>query len=129
MEAHEVTPANLHLAVGSLLTNQQNIVRRLDDQDRVLSEIRTQTIKTNGRVTNAESTIVELKAGVEAAMTKACPGKCIPLEAKVRSLEDKFLTAQGRAEGVIFSGRVVWWLIGGGATAVMAALAKLAGVI
>jgi hypothetical protein len=99
MEAHEVTPANLHLAVGLLLTNQQIITKRLDAQDSVLGAIKEQTIKTNGRVLAAETAIIECKAGVKEALATACPGTCLPLAEKVRSLEDSRLEATSNLAG------------------------------
>lgn len=77
------------------------IIRRLDDQDHVLGVIRDQTIKTNGRMLAAEAAILECKAGVKDALAKACPGKCVDLEAKVRSLEDSRL-------GVTWAGKALW---------------------
>lgn len=126
MEAHEVTPANLHLAVGLLLTNQQGITRRLDAQDVVLGAIKEQTIRTNGRVLAAESAIVECKAGIKDAMAKGgCPGVCIDLDKKVRALEDARERNSGRVESATWIMRGLWavgaglvsfgaWLLGRG---------------
>ena len=132
MKPSEVTPDNLHIAVAVLLDRQSTFFekftthdKRFDAQDLVLAEIRTQTIKTNGGLIQAKADIVDLKAGVESAVKSACPGKCIPLEAKVRAIEDKILVNAGRAEGVIFSGRAIWWLIGGSAATIVAAIKYL----
>lgn len=108
MEAHEVTPANLSLAVGGILTELRGITKRLDQQDEVLLEIRTQTTRTNGRLLNAEAAIIECKAGVKDALSKACPGTCLPLAEKVRSLEDSRLEATSNLAGAK-------WLIGAAA--------------
>ena len=100
MEAYQVTKENLHLAVAALLTNQSALTKQLNSQDLVLLDIRTQTIKTNGRVLAAEAAILECKAGVKDALAKACPGNCILLAEKVRSLEDSRLEATATLGGM-----------------------------
>ena len=126
MDARDVTPQNLHLAVAVLLDRQGEIVKkfdahsaRFDEQDKVLLEIRTQTIKTNGRVLAAEADIKELKGGVKDALAKACPGKCIDLEVKVRSLEDSRLSRTSTEGGIKWALGAVWAAGGVAASAVV----------
>jgi len=140
MEAHHVTPENMHLAVALLLQRQGDITlkfttldKRLDDQDVLLTQIRDQTLKTNGGLIHAKADIVqnkqdisEVRNGLKVAIaTGGCPGKCIPLEEKVRELQDAQLTQAATVKGATFAVRILWatgagfvavagWLIGKG---------------
>lgn len=84
-----------------------------------LAEVRIQTTKTNGRVLASEGEIQGIKAHIETVAAGMCPGKCWPLEKDIKKIQDTMLLNKGRAEGVMFSGRAIWWFIGGGAAAIV----------
>ena len=109
MESQQVTKENIHLAVAVLLERQSVMNVHLKAQDGVLEAIRVQTTLTNGKVARSSDDIKQLKEDASASKDR---GEL--LDGRVRTLEDKHLTAASRFAGVTWLGGILWTIITSG---------------
>jgi hypothetical protein len=116
-KSHDAMFAVILTRLDAVIKRLEDGNGRMDNQDKVLESIEKQVIKTNGRVTASEAAIKAVEVVAKEAVAKSCPGKCITLEEKVRTLEDARLAATSTAGGVRWALSAVWASLGAAASA------------